>query len=205
MKKTISIACISTFLAFALSGCLTNFVEQKTETDTTEEKSVQTLEERAEDAITLLKNKDMQGLSKVVHPDKGVRFSPYTFVKIDEDVVLTANEIRNIEADSRLFVWGVYDGSGEPIEKPFMVYFDEFVYDQDFANAEKTGVNEVIGKGNTINNITEVYPSGEFVEYHFSGFDPEYGGMDWESLRLVFEEKDGVWYLVGIIHDGWTI
>jgi (p)ppGpp synthase/HD superfamily hydrolase len=43
------------------------------------------------------------------------------------------------------------------------------------------------------------------VEYHFSGFDPKYEGMDWRSLRLVFEEKDNIWHLVGIIHDQWTI
>jgi hypothetical protein len=29
--------------------------------------------------------------------------------------------------------------------------------------------------------------------------------MDWESLRLVFQEEGGVWYLVGVIHDEWTI
>jgi hypothetical protein len=38
-----------------------------------------------------------------------------------------------------------------------------------------------------------------------SGFDPEYEGMDWRSLRLVFEKKNDIWYLVGIIHDQWTI
>jgi hypothetical protein len=29
--------------------------------------------------------------------------------------------------------------------------------------------------------------------------------MDWQSLRLVFEETAGNWYLVGIVHDQWTI
>jgi hypothetical protein len=29
--------------------------------------------------------------------------------------------------------------------------------------------------------------------------------MDWRSLRLVFEEQGGSWYLVGIVHDQWTI
>jgi (p)ppGpp synthase/HD superfamily hydrolase len=29
--------------------------------------------------------------------------------------------------------------------------------------------------------------------------------MDWRSLRLVFEKKDDIWYIVGIIHDQWTI
>jgi hypothetical protein len=42
------------------------------------------------------------------------------------------------------------------------------------------------------------------VEYYFPGFDPQYGGMDWRSLRLVFSDHGGTWYLAGIIHDEWT-
>jgi hypothetical protein len=29
--------------------------------------------------------------------------------------------------------------------------------------------------------------------------------MDWRSLRLFLEQKDGTWYLVGIVHGQWTI
>ena len=47
------------------------------------------------------------------------------------------------------------------------------------------------------------------MEAHFPGFDKKFGGMDWESLRLVFEEvaTDGgsELMLVGIVHDEWTI
>jgi hypothetical protein len=79
------------------------------------------------------------------------------------------------------------------------------VYDVDLAQPEEVGFGEVIGKGNTINNIAEVWPDAVTVEYHFSGFDPQYGGMDWRSLRLVFEPEEGAWRLVGIVHDEWTI
>ena len=43
------------------------------------------------------------------------------------------------------------------------------------------------------------------MEYHFPGIDPKFEGMDWRSLRLVFEQKNCTWYLVGIIHAQWTI
>jgi len=49
------------------------------------------------------------------------------------------------------------------------------------------------------------YPTASFVEFHFTGFDPQYGGIDWSSLRLVFENVGGNWLLIGIVHDGWTI
>jgi hypothetical protein len=61
-----------------------------------------------------------------------------------------------------------------------------------------------LGGGNSIDNSSEFYPEAKIVEYYFSGFDPQYGGMDWRSLRLVFSELNDTWYLVGVIHDEWT-
>ena len=56
-----------------------------------------------------------------------------------------------------------------------------------------------------LENQFEVYESPIIVEYYFSGFNPEYEGMDWRSLRLVFEEIRGHWKLVGLINNQWTI
>jgi hypothetical protein len=51
----------------------------------------------------------------------------------------------------------------------------------------------------------EVYPDATVVEFHFPGFEEKYEGMDWKSLRVVVEKLDNKWYVVGIIHDQWTI
>jgi hypothetical protein len=167
---------------------------------------------RAEDVVPglaarlvgALSDRDMTALAPVVHPTKGVRFSPYAYVR-QQDLVFGAPLLDALLADETRYLWGVYDGSGEPIELAFADYYEESVYDQDFANAEAVAYDEVLGRGNTTNNIREFYPHGVSVEYHFSGFDPQYAGMDWVSLRLVFEEWDGAWYLVGLVHDEWTI
>jgi len=155
--------------------------------------------------IEALKNKDMKTLSGYVHPDKGVRFSPYAYVEKEKDVVLTAKQIEKAMESSEVYLWGNYDGSGEPIELKFSDYYDRFVYDSDFESADYIGFNKTFKSGNTINNAREVYPEAIIVEYHIPYIDPKYEGMDWRSLRLVFEEKNGVWYLTGIIHDEWTI
>lgn len=165
----------------------------------------QIIAKRANDVVLTFKNTDMKKLSHFIHPDKGVRFSPYSYVDLENDLVFTAIQIRNIFADTTKYIWGVYDATGYPIELTFVEYFKQFIYDQDFAKAKEIGYNRIIGKGNTINNNFEVYPGTIIVEFHFPGFDPKYQGIDWKSLRLVFEEKDGIWYLVGIIHDQWTI
>lgn len=155
--------------------------------------------------LELLKTKDMDDLSDYIHPSKGVRFSPYGYIDTDNHLVFTAEEVDNLDKDAGIYTWGSYDGSGEPIELDFNDYYDRFIFDHDFSNPQIIGNNVRIGQGNTLNNIAEVYENGYFVELHFQGFDPQYEGIDWVSLRLVFEEVDGDWYLVGIVHDQWTI
>ena len=155
--------------------------------------------------ILTIKNRDMVKLSGWVHPKKGLRFSPYAYVDIEKDLVFSASRVRNLLQDQTPHMWGTYDGSGLPIKLTFKDYYDRFVYGRDFAHAKETAYNRIIGRGNTVNNNFEAYPNSIIVEYHFPGFDPKVGGLDWESLRLVFKEKNARWYLVEIIHDQWTI
>lgn len=157
------------------------------------------------DVLELLKEKDMEGLSNYVHPDKGLRFSPYGYIDVENHLVFSAEEVAGLADDDSGYTWGAYDGSGEPIKLTFDEYYDQFIFDEDFTNPQLIGNNVRVGQGNTVNNIGEVYPEARFIELHFQEIDPKYEGMDWRSLRLVFEELDGQWYLVAIIHDQWTI
>ncbi|NMA84729.1 MAG: hypothetical protein GX962_12815 [Epulopiscium sp.] len=159
----------------------------------------------SQEVIEALKNKDIGAIQKMIHPTKGVRFSPYSYIDVENDLVFSAEEFGTLFTSATPLTFGAYDGSGEPITVSFKEYYDRFVYDVDFADAEMIGRNVSIGKGNTVNNIEEAYPEAAFVEYYFSGFNPEYAGIDWRSLRLVFEEEQGKYYLVGVIHDEWTI
>lgn len=166
---------------------------------------------RAAQIIMILKAGDLGALADRVHPEKGVRFSPYTYVRAvpdapeGEDLLFSAAQIPGLAADPTIYHWGRFDGSGEPIDLTFAEYYDRFIYDAKFAAPDVVGFAETVGKGNTINNIADVYPLAITVEYHFEGIDPQYAGLDWRSLRLVLEEMDGTWYLVGIVHDEWTI
>jgi len=159
---------------------------------------------RAGEVVQALKNKDMLSLAGYVHPVDGLRFSPYAYVK-STDLVFPSSQIPGSMSDNTLFTWGIYDGSGLSIDMTFTEYYAQFIYDVDFANAPQVAVNERIGKGNSIDNSLEFYPGAMIVEYHFPGFEAQYQGMDWRSLRLVFMDYNNTWYLVGIIHDQWTI
>ena len=167
------------------------------------------LRARATTVLAALKAKDTRSLAALSHPTRGVRFSPYSYVDIATDVVLTPADLARAMGDPKVRVWGTHDGKGDPIKETFAGYYATFVWTHDFTVAPDLAVDHLIGQGNTIDNVAQAYPNSHFVELHFPAFDKKYGGLDWESLRLVFEEVpvDGgsELVLVGIVHDEWTI
>jgi len=158
---------------------------------------------KSKQVLRALKNKDAQTLATYVHPTKGVRFSPYGNVDTQKDLTFRRKDVVKIYT-LPAYVWGQADGSGDDIKLNFAGYHKKFVYDKDFARAPKVGYNRIVKQGNTMVNVAEAYPNGKFVEYHFPGTKKN-EGMDWKSLRLIFEKSGKNWYLVGISHDQWTI
>lgn len=155
--------------------------------------------------LSSLKNKDYKTLSTCIHPDLGIRFSPYAYIDTTAGIVMTsAAFMEKVKAGTKLN-WGVYDGTGEAIKLTTEEYLQKFVYDVDFLNAEKTTVNQSSAQGNSINNISQIYPAAVYTESYFSGFKEEYKGMDWRALRLVYEKVGERYYLVALVHDQWTI
>ncbi len=151
-----------------------------------------------------LKEADYYRLEEIINPQFCLHFSPYPYLR-SGDLTLCPEEIAQLQGSSAIYTWGQYDGSGEPIELTFDDYHQRFVYDQDYFQPELIGLNQEVSSGNAINNIPEYFPDGMIVEYHFTGFDPQYGGMDWRSLRMVFMQVNGDWYLVALVHGEWTI
>jgi hypothetical protein len=167
------------------------------------------LRARAGETLAALKSNDMNALAAIAHPTKGVRFTPYPYVDTKADVTMSREQLRDAMGSERVRNWGSFDGRGDPIDLTFRGYFKRFVWTADFTKAPQVGIDKGQGTGNTVDNLASAYPSAHFVELFFPGFDPKFTGMDWQSLRLVFEEAptDGgqsLW-LVGIIHGQWTI
>lgn len=154
--------------------------------------------------VSYLDAKDMQALSNAVHPTVGVRLSPYSYVDMQNHLSFAAQDIPTLLDDSQALTWGSYDGSGDPITLNFSDYFERFVYDKEYLNPHIIGINTLVGTGNTLVNLETAYPTASFVEFHFTGSDPQFAGMDWRSLILVFESLSGEWSLVGIVHNEWT-
>lgn len=160
-----------------------------------------------QDILTAIKDKDYLGMAKYIDLVSGVRFSPYAYVDTVDDVKLSkkkfTEQVKKTKQDK--IVWGVIDPTEESINMTLSEYMQKFVYDVDFVKPEKRSVNKFIGAGNSLNNLKLVYRNCDFTESHFSGFEDKYEGMDWRSLRLVFKERTGKFFLIGIVHDQWTI
>lgn len=155
-------------------------------------------------AVELIADQDFAGLEAMSDPTAGIRFSPYPYVSAT-DLVFIGSDLINFFTDPTVYTFGSYDGSGDPIELTKADYYAEFVYDEDFENAPHLSMNWILGTGNMITNHETFYPSSKTVEFHFTGFNPSYAGMDWRSLRLVFQQFGSEWKLVGITHGQWTI
>lgn len=155
--------------------------------------------------LTSIKNKDFKSFANFIHPTLGVRFSPYAYIDTKKDIKFTPdNFLEQVNLQNK-FDWGSYDGRGDAISLTIAEYFTQFVYNADFLKAHKRSVNKMIGGGNSLNNLETIYTGCDFSESYFSGFDKKFEGMDWCCVRLVFKKYKEKYYLVGIVHDQWTI
>ncbi|WBX96617.1 hypothetical protein [Chryseobacterium gambrini] len=163
----------------------------------------QSLKKINEDIIQALKDKNFKKFAEFIHPEKGVRFSMYAFVNPKEDKKFSKADFIRYQSTKTLFTWGTMDGSGDLYRATIRDYLADWVYSKDFATAQ-VSLNEFLGKGNSLNNLKEIYPNADFTENFMKGSEAN-SGMDWKCLRLIFEEFQGKYYLIGVVNDQWTI
>ncbi len=155
------------------------------------------------DAFT---QQDGKWLAALAHPQKGVRFSPSAHVDLEVDRIFSRNQIEHFWADRSIYLWGYADGSGDPIMLAPAQYCREYILIRDFRDASLVNINDDQASGNTINNVAAVYPAATRVEYYIKpSTRNSVEQLDWMALRLVFEQVDGSWFLVGVILDQWSV
>lgn len=147
-----------------------------------------------------LQRRDYAALSTYAHPEYGVVFSPFSTVSLASDKCFTAGEIFRFKKDDTKYIWGVYS-SGKPIELTPADYFDDFVYDASYVFPDAVGIDYIVRSGNALENVSETFPDAHYVDLYVNGTND----TDWKTLRLVFEDYDGQWYLTAIIHSAYTV
>lgn len=147
-----------------------------------------------------------------IFDENGVRFCPYYRTE-STDRILTVDQFLEEFEDPNAtpVLWGIQDGSGDPIEMNLREYWQRYVWDQPYHTLSTPHVvntpDDFQGQGNMINNLLDMYapPQYRIVEYYQPGQNPAYNGMDWTSLILVFRNDNNLWKLVAIAHGSWTI
>ena len=154
--------------------------------------------------LEYIKNDDFAALSRVVHPEFGVVFSPYATINLTTDQRFNQEQIALLPADTNSYVWGVYNGSGRPIQLTPAEYFDEFVPAAAHMDAVIIGINSIVRSGNALENMIDVFPNVKFVDFHVpcneSGEE-----LSWSSLRLGFEEYQGNLRLIAVVFSAWSV
>ena len=163
------------------------------------------IEVKANEIVRLIGKKAFASIGKqYAHPVHGIRFSPYSYIELEQDQVYAPSQVMQAWGDSTLVKWGTEEGKGEAIKLAFPAYYERFIYNKKYEESTKIKYNESEGTGNAIDNWKKAYPNAIMVEYYMEGTNPGFGGMDWGSLRLFFEAHNGKWWLVGIAHGEWT-
>jgi len=165
--------------------------------------SNQTLRQQALRIQRALANRYFSRITNDIHPIRGVRFSMYAYVRPESDKVFSRTQYEQYLSQSNIrFTWGEKDGTGDLLITTLPTYLDTWVNGKTFDNAA-IRINESTNNGNSINNLKEIYPQAEVVEFYYNGTEA-YAGMDWRILRLVFDEYQGKRYLIAVINDQWT-
>lgn len=132
----------------------------------------------------------------------GLRFSTDAYLD-DSDVVLGIEDLQTNAKEP--FQWGTHDGTGDPIVRSLGEHLEHLGGLTALTSTEVVSVDFEIGRSNTINNISSFYPGALVVEYHFAGTE-YYGGLDWSSIRFVFDfDEAEVLRLIAIVEAQWTI
>ncbi len=156
-------------------------------------------------AVSYIRLNDYTSLSVLVHPEFGLVLSPIPTVNLSSNQCFSAEQVAGFGSDSTEYVWGVAGDSGEPIELTPSEYIARYVYQQDYASAKTIGINHILRSGNSLENILDVFPDAEFVDFYMPGEAIGETDSSWTILRLVFEEYDGSLMLAAIIHSEYSV
>ena len=169
------------------------------------EESQAVIETVDSEIIILLNQRNYTQLANYIHPEKGVRFTPYSESKATDQLLTKEEFLDNIKTDPTLN-WGYYanpdNPEGFPIELTLNEYLETFVYQGDYINSDVIGYNE------RVNHHFFFLPEFEHIEYkdsivveHFIDDD----SYDFLSIKIVYQKYEESWYIVAFINNEWTI
>jgi hypothetical protein len=152
--------------------------------------------------VAYISSRDFEKVSEYVSPSRGLRFSMQSYILPGEQVFFPAG-VAGLWTNPKKYKWGE-DEAGE-MTGTFRDYYARYVYNKDFAVKSEIGFNKVLrGGSNCMVNTGKIYSEFIHVDFFIPSVLPD-TELDWSTLRLVFTQENGNWYLRHIIHDHWCI
>ncbi len=176
------------------------FLFGRAEPDSAAEQERSLAVDLALEAAADLKDGDFAALSELVHPSRGLLFTPYSTVNLSSDRWFTASEVAALDEDAQRYTWGMSPVTGEVMEMTARDFVSGVIYDYDYVSAPVISLNYIAARGNALENVSEAFPDAVFVDLHNPGTDGR-----WTTLRLVFENQDGNLWLVAVVHCQYTV
>lgn len=195
----IILSCVCVLLLSLLISPLHEYIPGNPDSSGSQ-KSMQLLQE-AYDVAEAVVAGDYAGLSRYVS-DKGLLLVPFSTVEFDRNLLFTSSEVRSFAALKNKYIFGADPVTSQPIEMTVAEYMNAFLRTSDYTAAPMLGVNTVLKRGNAVENVAEAFPDGIFVDFFFP--PSQSGGIDWSSLKVVFEVTNGRYHLVALIRSVYT-
>lgn len=163
----------------------------------------QILRIKSDDVVLALKEKNFGVLAGHMKSGGKLRFSPYVHLDAS-DRRLTASQVTSFFSTAGLKNWGTQDGSGNPILLTTTQYYNRYLFRGDYTAATSVTYNARMASGNLMSNFATIYPGRAFYEYYIPASTQ--GGMDWKALDVIWQkDAAGIWRLVALVNDEWTI
>lgn len=151
---------------------------------------------------------DGPGLAGEALSPAGVKFSADAYVTgtndtfdIIADPILTVDDLGGGDA---VYAWGYQDGVGWPIVDTVDGHLNGYRRSSALLAPDVVGIEGRVGLGNTIDNLTDVFPQARVVEFHRQGRG-QLAPFNWSSIRMAFEPSGDGWLLVAVTGDTWTV
>ncbi|MBD8033345.1 MULTISPECIES: hypothetical protein [Solibacillus] len=161
----------------------------------------------SEEILSLLKESDFEKISEMVDPEHGVTFAFYADFGNPagyggQYVNLSKKEIS--ENNDTKYLWGM-DESEKEIEMSLNEYVQQMLlqsWGMEEVEYSIITFNEPAENfAGVFNTIHQYYPDAKYVEYHSPGINEH----SFQSLRFIYQERGGRWYLIGIARDVATL
>jgi hypothetical protein len=137
-------------------------------------------------------------------PAEGVTFSSDAYVAPEPELRQKVRGQELLTAGDQPRIWGYQDGIGTAIVDTIDGWVGSYRRSSALLEPDVVGVDQRIGRSNTLANLSEVFPAAHVVEFHRQGRGQQVD-FNWSSVRMALEQRPSGWVVVAITADSWTI